>query len=136
MKEVYVEVFLQKSIAPSWNLKATKKFTPSKPFQKVMPPPSPLGGPSMQFDFFCSSHLCPSPIILFSIRSPRWQCNVLPFSWPSIIVERIDTKKWFEEFEKILSFIHQLIHFSMPFLLNIKCLLAFWFWFLHLFLPM
>ncbi len=130
MKKACVEVFLQENIVPSWNLKATKKLTPSKPFQKVMPPLSPFGGPSMQFDFFYSSHFNPfrpSPIVLFSIRSPRWQCNVLPFSWSNIIVERIEPRSGSKKLERFYPSFTKLFIFQCLLFLTKKFFLPFGF---------
>jgi hypothetical protein len=61
---------------------------------KGVPPLPSLGGPIMHFDFFRSSHFTPShpnSIVLSSIRLLGWQCNVLPFSWSSIVAKKIDT---------------------------------------------
>ncbi len=115
-----------------------EEFIASKFSLKVVPPLPSLGGPSMHFDSFCSSHFTPShpnSIVLSSIKLPKWQCNVFPFPWLSIVVEKINTRKWLKEIEMISSFVHQVIPFSMFFFCR-KFLFIFWFSFMHLFLPM
>jgi hypothetical protein len=59
----------------------------------------------------------PTPLILPFHKPLRQHCIALPLSWPSIVRDKVDSKKWLQAFEKISSFIHEV----RPF----ECLMAF-----------
>ncbi len=120
----FVEVPLHKNHIPIVDLSAPMDFTPSRPFKTVGPFASLLGTPNIFLDTFRSSQTtppCPNPIVLPSTRPLGWQCKKIPFSQPSVAMEKHSSTKWPEEYDRISAFIHEIsckgIHFYFPLIL-------------------
>jgi hypothetical protein len=89
--------------------------------QPILPTPFHSGGQNTQNDSSCSFQFIPfciNPILLSYSRPPWFYQKVFPFSWPSIVVNKIIIEIWPPKFDTISKFIHKVsscsIHIFCP----------------------